>query len=98
MAEPTEMVIIRAQQNFEIAGVLNLLQIEIEDDRVLYIFKKYKNVLYRLTPLGILIPASVKNNTDQIFLTSRELNDIKKALIKSKSYGLLGIINLKKNK
>ena len=63
MAEPTEMVIIRAQQNFEIAGVLNLLRIEIEDDRVLYIFKKYKNVLYRLTPLGILIPASVKNNT-----------------------------------
>ena len=98
MAEPTEMVIIQAQQNFEIAGVLNLLRIEIEDDRVLYIFKKYKNVLYRLTPLGILIPASVKNNTDQIFLTSRELNDIKKALIKSKSYGLLGIINLKKNK
>ena len=98
MAEPTEMVIIRAQQNFEIAGVLNLLRIEIEDDRVLYIFKKYKNVLYRLTPLGILIPASVKNNTDQIFLTSRELNDIKKALIKSKSYGLLGIFNLKKNK
>ena len=97
MAEPTEMVIIQAQQNFEIAGVLNLLRIEIEDDRVLYIFKKYKNVLYRLTPLGILIPASVKNNTDQIFLTSRELNDIKKALIKSKSYGLLGIINLKKN-
>ena len=98
MAEPTEMVIIRAQQNFEIAGVLNLLRIEIEDDRVLYIFKKYKNVLHRLTPLGILIPASVKNNTDQIFLTSRELNDIKKALIKSKSYRLLGIINLKKNK
>ena len=35
MAEPIEMVIIWAHQNFEIAGGLNLVQIEIEDDRVL---------------------------------------------------------------
>ena len=41
MAEPTETVIIRAQQNFEIAGGLNPVQIEIEDDRVLNIFKKH---------------------------------------------------------
>ena len=41
MAEPIETVIIRAQQNFEIAGGLNPVQIEIEDDRVLNIFKKH---------------------------------------------------------
>ena len=77
MPEPIETVIIWAQQSFEIAGGLNPVQIEIEDDRMLNIFKKYKNVLYRLTPLGILFPASVKNNTKQIFLTSRKLNDVK---------------------
>ena len=96
MTEPIETAITCAQQSFEIAGGLNTVQIELEDDRVLNIFKKYKNVLYRLTPLGILFPASVKNNTEQIFLTSRELNDVKKALINSKIYGLLGIIDLKK--
>ena len=44
MAEPIERVIIWAQQNFEIAGDLNLVQIEIEDGRVLNILTKYKNV------------------------------------------------------
>ena len=96
MTEPTEMVIIRAQQSFQDAGVLNPVQIEIEDNWVVNIFEKYKNVLYRLIPLGILFPASVKSNTGQIFLTSREQNDFKRSLINSKIYGFLGIIDLKK--
>ena len=36
--------------------------------------------------------ASIKNNTGQVFITFRELNDVKKALINSKIYGLFGII------
>ena len=51
---------------------------------------------YRLTPLGLLFSASIKNDTEKIFITSRELNDVKKSLINSKIYGLLGIIELKK--
>ena len=77
MTEPIETVIIHAKQSFEIAGSLNLVQIEIEDDRALNVLKKYKNI-YTLTPLGILFPASVKNNTEQIFITCRKLNNIKK--------------------
>ena len=77
MPEPIETVIICAQQSFEIAGGLNPVQIEIDDDTILNIFKKYRNVRYTLTPLGLLFPASVKNDTDQIFLTCRELNDLK---------------------
>ena len=96
MAEPIETVIILAQQSLEIAGGLNPVQIEIEDDRILNILKRYKNVVYRLTPLGISFPASVKHDTEQIFIRCRELNNIKKALINSKIYGLLGIIDLKK--
>ena len=53
-------------------------------------------MVYRLTPLGILFPASVKNDTEQIFITSRELNNVKKSLINSKIYGLIGITDLKK--
>ena len=58
--------------------------------------KKYKNAAYKLTPLGILFLASVKNDTDQFFLTCTELNDVKKCLINNKIYGLVGIIDLKK--
>ena len=72
MPKPIEIIIIRAQQSFEIAGGLNSFQTEIEDDRVLNMLKKYKNVTYRLTPLGMLFLASTKNNTEQIFITCRE--------------------------
>ena len=96
MPEPIETIIIHAQQNFEIASGLNLIQIEIENDRVINIFKKYKNVRHRLTPLGLLFLESIKNVTEQTFLTCRELNNVKKSLTNSTIHGLLGIIDLKK--
>ena len=42
MAEPIETVIIRVQKSFEIAGGLNLAQIETENDSVLNMLKKKK--------------------------------------------------------
>ena len=54
------------KQSFELAGGLNPVQIEIEYDRVLNIFKRYKNTRYKLTPLGLLFPASVKNDIKQM--------------------------------
>ena len=55
-----------------------------------------ENAAYKLTPLGVLFPASVKHDTEQFSLTCRELNDVKKCFINSKIYGLLGIIDLTK--
>ena len=97
MEEPIETVIIRGKQNFKIVGRLDPIQIKNEDDRVVIILKRYKNVMYKLTPLGILFPALIKNNTEQVFITCTKLNDVKKALINSQIYGLLGIIDLSKN-
>ena len=51
----------------------------------------------KLTPIGILFPTSIQNDTRQAFITCRELNDVKKSLINGKIYGLLGIIDLKKS-
>ena len=68
IAKPIETVIICAQQNVEIAGGLNPIQIETEDDRILNMLKRYKNAVYRLTPIGLLFPASLKNDTEQIFI------------------------------
>ena len=56
MTEPIETVIIHTQQNFEIAGGLNPVQIENEDDRVLNILKKHKSATYKLAPLRMLFP------------------------------------------
>ena len=64
MAEPIETVVIRAQQRFEIASGLNPVQIETEDDRILNILRKYKNIRYKLTLLGLLFPASIKIDTE----------------------------------
>ena len=85
------------KQNFEVAGGLNPVQTEIENDRVLNMLKKHKNVIYKLTPAGILFPASIQNDIRQVFITCRELNDVKKSLINGKIYGLLEIIDLKKS-
>ena len=59
--------------------------------------KKHKNVIFKLTPISILFPAYIQNDTRQAFITCRELNDVKKSLINGKIYGLLGIIDLKKS-
>ena len=96
MQKPIETVVIRAQQNFETVGGFNPIQIEIEDDTVVNMLKKHKTVMYKVTSLGILFPASIKSNTEQVFIKCRELNDIKKALNNSKIYSFLGITDLKK--
>ena len=44
----------------------------------------------------MLFPASVKNDTEQIFAICRELNDVKKSLLNGKIYGFIGIIDLQK--
>ena len=96
MSQPIETVIIRAQQNFDVVGSLNPVQIEIEDNRVINVWKKYKNVLYKITPLGLLFLASVKNDTRQIFITGRELSGVKKPILNGKIYDIIAIIDLNK--
>ena len=61
MQDPTETVNIHTEQNFVVDGGLSPVKIELEDD--LNILKKHKSAKYKLTPLGFLFPASVKNNT-----------------------------------
>ena len=63
MPEPTESVIIGAQQNFDIDGGINPLKIELEDNKIIDILKKRKNTKYRLISPGFLFPASVKYDT-----------------------------------
>ena len=52
--------------------------------------------MYKVTPLGLLFPASIKNKTKQIFLTGKELNGVKKSILNGKVYDLVSIIDLDK--
>ena len=60
------MVLTRRQQSFKIAGGLNPVQIEAEDDKIINILKRFKNVTYKITLLRLPFPTSVKNDTEQI--------------------------------
>ena len=53
MSEPIETVIIRSKQKFDLQDVLNPVQIEVNNDRILNILKKHKNIYYQLTPISI---------------------------------------------
>ena len=41
MSEPIETIISRAQQDFDVDGGLNPIQIEIKDDNIINLLKKY---------------------------------------------------------
>ena len=86
LSEPVETVIIRAQQDFDVVGGLNPIQIQIVDDTVLNILRKYKNVAFKITPLGLLFSASIANDTSHIFVTTTKINGAKKAILNYKIY------------
>ena len=96
--EPIEMIIIRAQQDFDIDGGLNPVQIQIRHDTILNQLKIYKNVVYKITPLGMLFPASIKNDTNLIFITANNLSGVKKAILNYKTYNILAEIDVSKIK
>ena len=96
MQEPIETIIVRAQQNFDINGGLNLIEIEIKDNRITNLLKKYKNVIYKITPLGILFLASITNDTTQIFILGKNLSGVKKSILDKKIFDILEIVDLKK--
>ena len=82
MQKPIETIIIRAQQNVDIDGGLNPIEIEIKGDRITNLLKKYKNVVYKITPLEIIFPASITNDTNQIFILDKNLSGGKKVYTK----------------
>ena len=77
LTTPIDTVIIRAKQDFDVAGGLNPIQVEITDDRIINILTKCKNVAYKITPLGLLFPASVTNDTGRVQVTSTKISGTK---------------------
>ena len=96
MSEPTETIIIRAQQYFDVDGGLNPIQVEIKDDNIINLLKKYKNVIYKITRIELLFPASLTNDTTQVFVLEKNLSGLKKSLLNEKIFDILAVIDLNK--
>ena len=96
MSEPIETIIIRAQQDFDADGGLNPIQIEINDDNIINLLKRYKNVVYKITPIGLLFPASLTNDTTQVFILGKNLSIVKKSILNEKIFDILAVIDLNK--
>ena len=96
MTEPIETVIIRVRQNFEVLGGLNPIEIRISDNSIIRILKKYKNVVYKIIPLGLLFPATIKSDTEEIFVLAKNLNGVKKCILNYKTFDIIGVIDLNK--
>ena len=98
LPEPIETVIIIAQQDFDVVGGLDPIQIQINDDTVLNLLKIYKNVAYKITPIGLLFPATVTNDTNFIFVTAKNLSGVKRGTLNYKTYNILAEIGTSKIK
>ena len=75
---PIDAIIISAQQDLDVVGGLNSIQVEIKDSRIINRLTKYKNKAYKITPLGLLFPASITNNTNHLIITSTKISGAKK--------------------
>ena len=98
LPEPIETVTIRSQQDVDVVGGLNPIQIQISDDTVLNLLKIYKNVAYKITPIRILFPGTATNHTNFIFVTANNLSGVKKGILNYKTYNILAEIDTSKIK
>ena len=96
LTTPIDTVIIRAQQDFDVARGLNPIQVEITDDRIINILTKHKYVAYKITPLGLFFPTSVTNDTGRVQITSTKISEAKKAILNYKLFDLIAKIDLDK--
>ena len=60
-----DTILIRGQQNFVNFDFSNPLKIE--DNQILSILKKPRQVFYRFIPVALLFSRGIKNKTNQIF-------------------------------
>ena len=93
MPEPIETIIIRAQQDFDVVGGLNPIQIKISDDTILNSLKKYSHVTYKIIPLRMLFPATITNDTNLIFVTAKNLSGVNKSILNFKANNILAEID-----
>ena len=98
MVEVLDTLFVKALQSYDKYTILNPLDIDIRSNYLTDKINEYKGLIYEVCIRNILFSFAIKNETQNIFLTSRNLNSAKKALINGKIFSLLGIVNLEEIK
>ena len=98
MSEAVETLLIKALQNYDRYTILNPFEVNLRSNYLHQKINEYKGFVYEVILKNALFSPSIKNETQNIFVTCQNLNSSKKALINRKIYGLLGIINLREIK
>ena len=94
MVEILDTIIVKALQNYNKYSTLNPLEINLNSNYLNKIISDYKGFTFEVRVINVLFSASIKNDTQNVFIVCHNLNSAKKALINNKLYAVLGIINL----
>ena len=94
MVDIAETLLIKALQSYDKHTTLNPLEVNLRSNYLNQKINDYKGFVYEVMLKNMLLSSSIKNDTQNIFITCQNLSSAKKALINGKTYYLLGIINL----
>ena len=81
-------------QGFDQCTRLNPIDISIDNKEIISSLSRYKKNKYCFIITFLLFGSSFTDNTNVIFISVGSLNNAKKALINTKIYETLGVINL----
>ena len=98
MVDIVGTLLIKVLQSYDKYTILNPLEVNLHSHYLNQNINDYKGFVYEVMLKNILFSSSIKNETQNIFITCQNLNSAKKALINGKIYSLLGIVNLKEIK
>ena len=98
MVEVIDTVIVKDLQSYDKYSTLNPVEINLNSKYMSKIIDDYKGLTFEVILINVLFSSSIKNDTQNVFITCQNLDSSKKALINNKIYGILGIINLREIK
>ena len=94
MTEVVDTLLIKGLQNYDKYTTLNPLELNFRSNYLNEKLEDYKGYTHMLTLKNILFSARFTNETQNIFIICHNLNSAKKALINTKRYNILGLVNL----
>ena len=98
MTEIVETILVKVLQNYDRYTVLNSLEIDLHSNYLNQKINDYKGFTFEVILRNLLFSSSIKNDTQNIFVTCQNLNSAEKALINGKIYDILGVVNLREIK
>ena len=94
MTKVVDTLLIKGLQNYDKYTTFNSLELNFRSNYLNEKLEDYRGYTYMLTLKNMLFSARFINETQNIFIICHNLNSAKKALINTKRYNILGLVNL----